>query len=191
MIAQTSAWRAGAAHTEIRLASMLCLCKALGFRIIQGEVLVSDWDGILPVIKTCLEDDWSSELRKIASRVCETLLENYGDWLEERYLLDIYPLLLARLEDSKNTNRIEISKSLRVFFIVLKANLSHFSNYKYMLRTLFTHLDDSDEQIQKAVSEVLRAALEFNKSEFLEVAREAVGRHRHPRCVKELIDLAE
>lgn len=170
---------------------MLCLQKALKFRIVQGETLIEDWVGILPVIKTCLEDDWSSELRKISCGVCETLLENYAEYLDERYLLDIYPLLLARLEDSKNTNRIEICRSLCSFFRIIKVKLTHFSNYRYMLRTLFTHLDDSDEQIQRSVTEVLKIALEFNKSEFLEVSGEALGRHRHPRSVKELMELAE
>lgn len=170
---------------------MLCLQKALSYRIVKGEILIEDWDGISPVIKTCLEDDWSGELRKITCKVCETLLDKYGEYLDEKHLVDFYPLLLARLEDSKNINRIEICRSLCSFFRVIKAKLTYFANYKNILKSLFTHLDDSDEQVQRSVSEVLEIALEFSKAEFLEVATEALARHRHPRNVKELINLTE
>lgn len=65
-----------------------------------------------------------------------------------------------------------------------------FSNFKYVLNTLFVHLDDPNENLQKAVKSALEKWMEFNKEKFVEVANEVLPRHRHPQAVSELIELA-
>ena len=63
-------------------------------------------------------------------------------------------------------------------------------NFKYIVSSLFTHLDDPNESVQKAVKCVLEEAAKFKAEEFLGIAREAQGKHKHPRAVSELITMA-
>ncbi|MBY0461696.1 MAG: hypothetical protein K2Q34_00745, partial [Alphaproteobacteria bacterium] len=45
-------------------------------------------------------------------------------------------------------------------------------NFRYVVESLFTNLDDPNENIQKCVANALRKAIKLNNQEFLEIAKE-------------------
>jgi len=63
--------------------------------------------------------------------------------------------------------------------------------YVYIIKHLFVHLDDPSEDMQKAMTEVLRVAVHVHPASFLAEARTAEGKSCHPRACKELACLAE
>jgi len=57
-------------------------------------------------MSSCLDDDWRSDLRHAAMEVMQALLISYLKDLQEKQLLDVYPELLKRLDDSNDDLRI-------------------------------------------------------------------------------------
>lgn len=70
----------------------------------------------MPVIKSCLEDDWAPDLRFAACNLVEKLLICLNEYLDSQELRDFYPALLQRLDDAQDLIRIEISKAFLAFF---------------------------------------------------------------------------
>jgi len=190
IVVPTGAWKAGVSSIQVRVASMLCLESLLNKRICEKEALGLSWEKLFSVLKTCLEDDWEAELRMTTTRLFLPLLEHYSEIFTEITLLDLYPELLKRLDDSQNPIRIQVTFPLVNFFEVVKQKLPHFGNYKYVVNNLFVHLDDNDTEVQTAVRKVLEKAMTINIQDFIEVASEAQQKHRHPRAVSELLILA-
>lgn len=81
---------------------------------------------------------------------------------------EIYPELLKRLDDSQDAIRIETANSFLVFFTYLNENWST-SLYEYTVKNIFIHLDDQNEQIQKAIMEVLKASVRINREKFIDI----------------------
>mmetsp|Transcript_31108 Transcript_31108/g.30748 ORF Transcript_31108/g.30748 Transcript_31108/m.30748 type:complete len:90 (-) Transcript_31108:55-324(-) len=75
----------------------------------------------------------------------------------------------------------------KLFKVILERGI-RFGNYKYTIETLLVHLDDPSENIQKSVKNVLQVARLYDLETFLEHARSAQHKHRHPRAVTELIE---
>lgn len=190
IIIPTATWRAGRSQVEVRKGSMINLHKLFGRSLLLPEVVVSEWPVFLPVIKTCLSDDYDWTLRFQSCSTVNRLLKSYAEVLEPIQFSDIYPELMARLDDAQDTVRIKSCRGLEAFFIALR-RIPSFSNYRYMVDTLFIQLDDPSESIQAAVSRALTQAIPYKPAEFIVSAEAAMNRHRHPRAVNELLSLAK
>jgi hypothetical protein len=186
IIVPTATWRAGKAQVEVRKGAMISLEQLFKRSLLLPEVIVSEWSAFLPVIKTCLSDDYDWLLRLQACAAVNRLLKSYGGALEYTQFSDLYPELMARLDDAQDTVRIKACRGLEAFFIALR-RVPSFSNYRYMIDTLFVQLDDPSEHIQAAVSRVLALAAPYKPADFKAAAEVALSRHRHPRAVNELL----
>jgi hypothetical protein len=71
---------------------------------------------LIPVIKSCLEEDWGPDLRFAACNLIEKVILVLNSELDGEELRQIYPFLLERLDDAQDQIRIEITKSLIAFF---------------------------------------------------------------------------
>lgn len=74
---------------------------------------------------------------------------------------EIYPSLLERLDDGQDMIRVEITKSIIAFFSCEKLGMSP-STFEYMIKTIFVHLDDHNQEISMAVYKALVFAAEVN-----------------------------
>lgn len=184
----TAAWRPNG-HL-LRRKSVNLLNLMLEKDLIDPNAVKQTWDKILPVIKTCCNDE-QSELRGVCVKTIQLLLEKCSTYMDERETLDIYPEILKRLDDSSDIIRISACVPFVIYFKVLKEKNMRFGNFSYVVNNLFTHLDDPSDKIQKAIGNVLQAAAGFNKEEFLVIANEARQKHKHPRSVGELIEIAK
>ena len=112
--------------------------------------------------------------------------------MEDKEILDIYPEMLKRLDDSLDSIRIAVTNPFCIYFEVLikKGNI-RLGNFPYIIESLFTHLDDPSEAVRKSIFFTLQTALKFNPSEFIAKAKIIKTKHKHPRSVGELIEMAK
>jgi hypothetical protein len=139
---------------------MLCLAQGIQNGLFTSDDFEQCWDHIFPPMKTCLEEDWDSEVRFHTCACFQTLLQNHGASLSFRYK-DIYTEMLKRLDDSQDAIRIEICKSFVVMFEVF-AGQGYTGNFDFLMKTMFLHLDDNNEAVRAAVDEVMRVAMRID-----------------------------
>ena len=71
--------------------------------------------------------------------------------------IEFYAEILKRLDDAQDQIRVEACKTLGVMFELMPEFWSS-SLYPYSIKAIFIHLDDPNEDIQKAVTDVLKKA---------------------------------
>lgn len=119
--------------------------------------MLNSYGTILNGLKNCLDDDWANDIRFASVVLCKHLL-NYLHPLMDKDKYDlVYPELLKRLDDAQDSIRIETCRVFEIFFDHI-CNPWSSSLYEYTIKTIFIHLDDQNEEIQKAVASVLRKA---------------------------------
>mmetsp|Transcript_10035 Transcript_10035/g.16892 ORF Transcript_10035/g.16892 Transcript_10035/m.16892 type:complete len:159 (+) Transcript_10035:1130-1606(+) len=144
---------------------------------------------LFTTLKSSLDDDWANDLR-FASIVLTKHLQGYlkDNFEHDDYQL-IYTELLKRLDDAQDGIRIETCKVLEVFFEIIPDPWSG-SLYEYTVKTIYVHLDDSNPEIQQAISNVLKVACTKQTDDFIRVSKEQVNKTVHPALCKSLMDHA-
>lgn len=176
-------WKAGKPYIKIRKAAMICMIKLINSGLISPENLfqvifhiylfrVQCLSDIKPVLKSCLNDDWSPDLRYASTVFLDALISGLKDIIPDLDLKDLYPHLLERLDDSQDINRIEVTKAIKSFFQCRNVIRVYFHPYlqlkfspstlEYVVRTLLIHLDDQNEQLQISLFHVLKEAAQIN-----------------------------
>jgi len=84
--------------------------------------------------------------------------------------------------------RIEITKAINQFFFCDQLKISP-STFEYMIKTIFVHLDDHNQEISMAIYNTLVNAAHVNAQKTLEVAKEALSKQKYPRKCEEIIRL--
>ena len=97
-------------------------------------------------MKSCLDDDWTNELRFATVILTRKIMERIRDDIEHEVFKEIYPELLKRLDDAQDGIRIEAAKTFELFFELLPVKWSN-SLYDYCVKNIFIHLDDSNQEI--------------------------------------------
>ena len=187
-IVPTAAWNGSSVN--LRIQSIQLLFWLIDQQFIDPACLKHNWSRIIPVLKTCASDEFS-DLRKSALSVFGVIIHKCFSHIEQIDLWDLYTELLKRLDDSLDPIRILSCQIFCVYFDGIYEKGFKLGNYQYVVESLFTNLDDPNEVVQKNVAEALRKVIKLNWSEFLDVAREAEKKHRHPRAVTELIIAAQ
>jgi hypothetical protein len=119
----------------------------------------------------CLEDDWENELRWASMVLLKYLFPFLKNVFDREDYIEVYPEMIKRLDDAQDGIRIETCKVFEIFFDQLPDPWSS-SLYDYCVKTIFIHLDDQNEQVQKGVLEVLKKASRVQTSDFIQIARE-------------------
>jgi hypothetical protein len=96
---------------------------------------------------------------------------------------------LKRLDDSQDSIRIKTAETFQVFFRQLPDPWSS-SLYEYVVRNVFIHLDDQNQEIQRAIMEVLKLASRVQTEKFIEIAEDQQQKFAHPALCKALIEFA-
>eukprot|EP00831_Metopus_contortus_P053141 TRINITY_DN4463_c0_g1_i7.p1 TRINITY_DN4463_c0_g1~~TRINITY_DN4463_c0_g1_i7.p1 ORF type:complete len:214 (+),score=39.86 TRINITY_DN4463_c0_g1_i7:160-801(+) len=161
------------------------MIKALERKLIKAEEVYSIFKDIIPILKSCLDDDWAPDLRFAACVYFRKLMAYLEEFLNEFDFKEIHPLLLSRLDDSQDSIRIEVCNALVVFFNLLPLSWDP-TSYDNILRTIFIHFDDPSRSIADAVEKVLYAAAPKGKSSFLAIAK-SLSNFQHPESLNALI----
>lgn len=188
VITPTAAWNGSGVN--LRIQSIQLLLWLIDQQFIDPACFKHNWSKVIPVLKTCASDEFS-DLRIGALSVFGVIIQKCFSHIEQIDLWDLYTELLKRLDDSLDSIRILSCQSFCVFFDRLYEKGFKLGNYQYVVESLFTNLDDPNETVQKNVAEALRRVIKLNWTEFLDVAKEAEKKHRHPRAVTELIIVAQ
>mmetsp|Transcript_151005 Transcript_151005/g.263102 ORF Transcript_151005/g.263102 Transcript_151005/m.263102 type:complete len:960 (+) Transcript_151005:85-2964(+) len=183
-------WKAGQSNNKIRKGGMVCIHAMLQRHLLLPAVLNAAFPDMLPILKSCLSDDWSPDNRMIACLVLADMLGELQAEISSEQLREVYPEMLKRLDDSNDKIRTVVCQALSIFFKCLPPNWSR-SLYEYILRTLFVHLDDPNPEIQQGIYGVLEAAVHQDYAIFAREAQTAAAKSAHPRACEELLRLAQ
>eukprot|EP00826_Nyctotherus_ovalis_P035300 TRINITY_DN3020_c0_g1_i7.p1 TRINITY_DN3020_c0_g1~~TRINITY_DN3020_c0_g1_i7.p1 ORF type:complete len:467 (+),score=120.11 TRINITY_DN3020_c0_g1_i7:130-1530(+) len=123
-------WKAGKYHSNVRRTSINCICKIVNKNLIARAVLYNHYQGLMSVLKSCLEDEWAADLRLASCALLKALIAFLSDHLTGIFLKhvdidysDIYPLLLSRLDDSQDAVRLEAFAALSAFLATSKVKI--------------------------------------------------------------------
>merc|ERR1712118_399612 len=176
-------WKAGQSNNKIRKGGMVCIHALLKQHLVSPVALNAVFSDLLPILKSCLDDSWSPDNRMIACLVLACLLNDMQAEITAEQLLEVYPEMLKRLDDSNDKIRTVVCEALSVFFKCLPPKWSR-SLYEYILRTLFVHLDDPNPEIQQGIYGVLEAAVHQDYAAFIERLKQRQLRVLTPVCAK-------
>ena len=79
---------------------MINLINIIDLELISENELHKAYPILLPVLKTCLTDDWGPDLRIASCKLVEKLLLYVSGVIDSDQLREIYPSLLERLDDA-------------------------------------------------------------------------------------------
>jgi hypothetical protein len=185
-----TAWKSQRPYYKIRKSAMVCIIKLFRNNIIDVETTMIFLKDIFQVLKSTLEDDYDPELRYLSIQLTKYVLIFSNDRISREEILDFYPNLLKRLDDSQDANRIGISEVLRLFFQINERVEVADSTYEYIISTCFIHLDDPNENVRNAVFEFLKEASKTNQSTFIKICSKNLVTFTHPDLCRKLIEYA-
>lgn len=150
-------WIAGKPNVNTRKAAIICIMRLVQEKLVEPEVLRDNFKKMLESLKSCLDDDWENDLRFASVVMIKYCLEYLKDVFDREDYINVYPAMLERMDDAQDGIRLEVCKAFEIFFDNLPNPWST-SLYEYTVKTIFIHLDDPNENIQKAVLNVLKKA---------------------------------
>ncbi|EGR33969.1 hypothetical protein IMG5_029090 [Ichthyophthirius multifiliis] len=183
-------WRIGKPQIKIRKAGVINLYKMIEKNLLDKKVLVKCLNELMPPIKSSLSDDWAPDLRLAACKLMEKILLEVQNDIQYIQISENYTALLERLDDSQDIIRIEICKSFIAIFGA-KALKESTTIFDYMIKAIFIHLDDQNEEMQMAAYNSLRFAAHFNSQILKNEATQSIKKMKFPRKCQELINLAD
>ena len=127
--------------------------------------------------------------RQISCLCLAVLFDRLKGSFGDQALREIYPKLIARLDDSSDSVRKAICKTM-VMFLQCSTKKEDYKGtmIDYILDQLFIHLDDPDTEIQNAVFEVILKAAEIDKSLVLKKANGNRINHRNTDSCDKVIE---
>jgi len=180
-------WRSGIPNVKIREAAIICLKKLLDNEVISPEEFHRNFRDVFNNIKNCLDDDFSSDIRFASIVLVKNMIRYSGKNFGYEDFKEVYPELLKRLDDSQDGIRIEACKSLELFFHHLPQDWA-LNLFEYMLDNIFVHLDDSEEIIQKAIAEVLKAAATVHPDKVIGIGSAMSKKFKHQIVIENLLN---
>ena len=75
VLIQCCVWKAGKHNAHIRRGALICILKLLEKSLIDKEIFYKAMKDLLPVLKSCLEDEWAADLRLAACRLLKAVMQ--------------------------------------------------------------------------------------------------------------------
>jgi len=171
-------WRVGRVEATVRKVALAACYGMLKAGSIRHEVLFKVAGELVPRICSNL-DDQESTPRQISALCLTTLFVRLKGAFGDQALREMYPKLIARLDDSSDAVRLSICGTLSAF-LQCSPIKAHYKGtmIDYILDQLFIHLDDTDVSIQNAVLQVIVTASEIEKELVLKKAENNRLSHR-------------
>ncbi|KAG2487828.1 hypothetical protein HYH03_013545 [Edaphochlamys debaryana] len=112
---------------------------------------------LLPLLASCLDEDWYTDLRLASCYVAEKMMQTCGPLLSDTARRALYPELTKRLDDAHNPVRCAAARALVAFVRGAGGGYCD-TNTGYLVGAVALHMDDSDAGVQEAACSVLLAA---------------------------------
>lgn len=180
-------WRSGMPNVKIREAAIICLKQLLDNKLISEEDFQRNFKDLLNNLKNCLDDDFSSDIRFASIVLVKVMIKYAGKHFEWDDYKEVYPELLKRLDDSQDGIRLEACKALEFFFEAVSKEWAE-NLFEYMIQNIYIHLDDSEEQIQAAISQVLKKAAEKHPRMVIEIGSAMSAKFKHQVVAENLLN---
>lgn len=187
-----SAWRAQRPNYKVRKAAMVCLIKMFQLDLLELKISEKYFSQFIVLLKSASDDDWDCELRNLAIKLADAILDHSHKIMNEENIREIYPILLKRLDDSQDVNRKNACNVLVKIFKVIEERVKvSESIVDYILQISFIHLDDPKEEIRSAVFNYLEIALRIDKYKRLwkKHFEEANLKFQHKDAIEKLLAL--
>ncbi|CAD8181684.1 unnamed protein product [Paramecium pentaurelia] len=181
LLIQSMVWKSNKPTVKVRKAAVI-ITLYLSEMLTQEEILEL-FPALAAPLKSCMTDDWAPDLRFASSKLATSLIKKC-QILNYEIIRDFYPSLLERLDDSQNQIRIEITYAIAA---IMQQKYDSTTILEYIVKATLIHLDDSSEEVQRAVFECLLKCPE--KGVVLKEAEQAVKNFKYPRLCQELIKL--
>ena len=183
-------WKIGRVEATVRKVALATAYGLLKAGAIKAETLARSASDLVPLVVSNL-DDMESTPRQIACLCLTVLFERLRGAFGDNAVREMYPKLVARLDDSNDAVRVSVCKTLEMFLQC--AHKSYFlgTTIDYILDQLFIHLDDPDPAIQEAVVPVIVvAANSIDKNLVIKKAENSKQSHRSPSlCNRILVEV--
>lgn len=180
-------WRSGIPTVKIREAAIICLKKLLENKLISEEDFQRNFRDLLNNLKNWLDDDFSSDIRYAAIVLVKVMIKFSGNNLQWDDFKEVYPELLKRLDDSQDGIRLEACKAYEAFFEFLPKDWAT-NLVEFMVQNIYIHLDDSDENIQQAIAQVLKKAAQVHPNIVIQIGTAMGQKFKHQVVVDNLIN---
>ncbi|MCO5584528.1 hypothetical protein L7F22_038456 [Adiantum nelumboides] len=149
-------WRIGKVGAAVRHAAMVALGTFLRRNLCNQsdlEHLVHS-NQVLPVLLSCLEEDYYVDIRIVTCHVLENLLQICGRTLNDMQREEIQKALQKRLDDSNDGVRLRVLPAISSFFCVMPTSYSD-TSVRSFVANILVHLDDSNTELRERVYKVL------------------------------------
>lgn len=132
-------------------------------------------------------DDYDASTRQMVCLSLGMMFRALPGAFGEQPVLELYPALLKRLDDSSDDVRIAVCQTLVAFFAAAPAKAYHGTCIDYSLDQLFVHLDDTDSKMQAAVNSVIQATIPIDSTRVVKKATDCRMAHRSTTYLDALI----
>lgn len=186
----SSAWKSQRPSYKVRKAALVCMIKIFKKNLCENETCTTLFNEFFNVLKQALDDDWDPEIRYLAINLLrEYFLFNKENFSEDN-LREYYPILLKRLDDSQDANRIAVCAIISIFFECCKRVKMSDTVIDYVLNTSFIHLDDPNEKVREAVFGFLKDSIFVCKEVFMKIAERNINVFTHKSMIDRLLEHA-
>lgn len=186
----SSAWKSQRPSYKVRKAALVCLIKIFQKKLCEIETSIGLFTEFFNVLKQALDDDWDPEIRFLAINLLREYFNFNKEEFSEDNLREYYPVLMKRLDDSQDANRIAVCVILSTFFQCCKRVKMSDTVMDFVLNTSFIHLDDPNEKVREAVFGFLKDSIYVCKEIFLTIANRNMNVFTHRSMIDRLLEVA-
>ncbi|KAF2976700.1 hypothetical protein EK904_009227 [Melospiza melodia maxima] len=153
ILAPNLQWHAGRTAAAIRATAVLCLWALIHCEMLSPKEILRVKDELMPQIIASMDED-SKITRLMACRIVDVFLKVCGRQFDADKFKNTYTEVLKRLDDASCEVRLAAAHTLANWFKCLKdsdVKSSMENHVEFLYQELLVHLDDPDENLQKAV----------------------------------------
>ncbi|KFP77281.1 HEAT repeat-containing protein 2, partial [Apaloderma vittatum] len=189
ILAPNLQWHAGRTAAAIRTTAVSCLWALIHCEMLSPKEVLEVKDGLMHEVMAAMDED-SKITRLMACRIAGVFLKVCGKQFDKDALTKTYTEVLKRLDDASCDVRLAAAHTLTSWFKCLKESdvkSSMESHIEFLYQELLIYLDDSDENTQNAVLEVLKEGSVFYPELLVKEIEGVVHKHRTPVYCNQLL----
>ncbi|KAJ1431238.1 armadillo-type protein [Ochromonadaceae sp. CCMP2298] len=172
-------WRVGRVEATVRKVALALAYGILKAGAVKSDTLFKTAAELVPLIVSHLDDSEVTP-RQMAVLCVTVIFERLRGSFSEQSVHEIYPKLVARLDDSSDSVRVAVCGAFVQFFQCADVRCYSSTTLDYTLDQLFLHLDDPEPTLQQAVLGALLQAAKLDKALVLRKAERNRSNHRTP-----------
>ncbi|KAH7292366.1 hypothetical protein KP509_29G064800 [Ceratopteris richardii] len=184
-------WRVGKIGAAIRHAAMVAFGTFLRMNLCSQHDLETHLlsDQVLPVVLSCLEEDYYVDVRIVTCHVLQELLRISGNSLTDKQRGDVQKALQKRLDDSSDGVRLRILPAISLFFRTMPSSYSD-ASIRSFAANILVHMDDSNVEIRESVFKALQVCTSLRPAILEDLIKSKRDQHEKTEYCDRLLDQA-